>query len=218
MSNQQIAGYLQEQRDNALKSFQAVSDLHPHFQTCFATLMNFDFITYRQQLRDEILRNVTHWQAQEESGEAVKLLDALLFEFNSIYEWSVDANAYGVVDWQDASVQIEGFDMGFHYDFRKKFEAVPGISLSFLQPLEDLLHPDVIIEIAEPEQNMEDILGFQHLADSYLFSGLVPVHEVLIELSQQNIFAAVGLKPAAQFLLGGHDTGMVYPLLCMPPN
>jgi hypothetical protein len=213
MGNQQIAQYLQEQCNDALAAFRAVQGVHPRFQQCFTTLQEFDFTHYRQQLRDEILQNVKYWQQVEGDIEAARPLDALLLGFNSIYEQAVDAHAYGIVDWQDATPHTEGFDMGFDYDFRKQFYSVPGISLDFLQPLEELLAPETIHELADPQQDMEDVPSFRYLADATLFSGLVPVHEVLVDLDQQQTFAQIGLKPSAQFLLGGHDTGVVYPLL-----
>ncbi|AHJ98451.1 hypothetical protein [Hymenobacter swuensis] len=213
MDNQQIAHYLQQQRDTALTSFQAVTTMHPRIRACFATLQAFDFAAYRQQLHGEILRNLAQWQILAKPEEALQPLDALLFEFNSIYEYAEQADAYGIVDWQDAAPHIEGFDMGYKHDFRKGFEAVPGMSLSFLKPLEVLLDPGTIDELVDDEQDMEEVPGFQPLADAYLFSGLAVVHDVLAELNQQNHFAGIGLKPAAQILLGGHDTGIVYPLL-----
>lgn len=211
MNNQHIANFLHERRDKAVEAFQAAPSVHPRFQETFSALLSFDFAAYRQQLHDEILQNVALWQ-NANTTEA-KPLDALLFEFNSIYEWAVEARAYGIVDWQKPEPRASGFDMGYDYGFQGDFEAVPGISLSFLQPLEDLLAPETIHELAEPEQDMEEISGFQPLADAYLFSGLVVVHETLVALNQRSIFAKIGLKPDGLFLLGGHDTGLVYPIL-----
>jgi hypothetical protein len=157
------------------------------------------------------LQNAVFWQ--EDNRNEINPLDAILFEFNSIYEQAVEAPAYGIVNWQEPELKVSGFDMGYNLDFREGFEAVPGISLSFLQPLEDLLNPETIDELAEPEQDMEEISGFQSLSNAYLLSGLVVVHEALAELNQRSIFAKAGLKPNGLFLLGGHDTGLVYPIL-----
>jgi hypothetical protein len=211
MNNQHIANFLRQRRDEAVKAFQAAPNVHPRFQETFATIVSFDFAAYRQQLHDEILQNVVCWQG--DNTTEVKPLDAVLFEFNSIYEWAVEARAYGIIDWQKPGFQVSDFDMGYSYDFRSDFEAVLGISLSFLQPLEDLLNPETIHELAEPEQDMEEIPGFQPLADAFLFSGLVVVHETLVELNQRSVFTKVGLEPDGLFLLGGHDTGLVYPIL-----
>ncbi|MGI4862773.1 MAG: hypothetical protein ACRYFZ_02550 [Janthinobacterium lividum] len=211
MDNQRIAIFLTERRDKAVKAFQTVPNVHPRFQEAFVVLMGFDFAAYRQQLHNEVLQNVALWQ-KDNTAEA-KPLDALLFEFNSIYEYAVEARAYGIIDWQEPEPQVSGFDMGYDFDFQAGIEAVPGISLSFLQPLEELLNPETIDELAEPGQDMEGIAGFQSLADAYLFSGLVVVHAVLAELNQRAAFAEIGLKPTGLFLLGGHDTGLVYPIL-----
>ena len=211
MTNKEIFSFLCEQRDKAIEAFQTTADVHPRFQEALATLVAFDFAVYRQQLRQEIIQHVAFWRANNPG--AAELVDAVLFEFNSIYEGATEAAAYGIVDWQKPAFEAGGFDMGFDYNFRKGFEAVPGITLSFLQPLEDLLNPATIDELAEPEQEMEEVAGFQSLANAYLFSGLLPIHQVLVDLNQQAIFAEVTLKPDGLFLLGGHDTGVVYPLL-----
>ncbi|MBJ6142196.1 hypothetical protein [Hymenobacter sp. BT559] len=216
MNNQHIANFLRQRRDEAVKAFQAAPNVHPRFQEAFASLLGFDFVAYRQQLHDEILQNVVLWQG--DTNTEAKPLDAVLFEFNSIYEWAVEARAYGIVDWQKPEPQVSGFDMGYNLDFRSDFEAIPGLSLSFLQPLEDLLNPETIDELAEPEQDMEEVLGFQPLADAFLFSGLIVVHETLVELNRHSAFAKIGLELNGLFLLGGHDTGLVYPILSTSAN
>lgn len=213
MSNQDIERYLREQRENALTSFQAVSDTHSPLRPCFALLSEFDFVAYRQQLRTEILHNVIHWRVPENTKGPINQLDAILFEFNKVYDQAVEANAYGITNWEDKGPHVEGFDMGFSYDFRENFDPVPGISLPFLQPLEDLLSPGTIEEMAELEEGREDNPELKQLIHAYLFSGLVSIHDVLAELDKHNTFAKVGFRPGAQFLLGEHDTGTVYPLL-----
>ncbi len=210
MNNQAIAEFLSEQRDKAIRDFQTISNAHPRFQETFVILVNFDFVAYHQQLHSEILQNLIFWQS-EGTAEA-KPLDAILFEFNSIYEHAVEARAYGIIDWQEPELRVAGFDMGYNYSFQDGFEAVPGTSLSFLQPVEDLLSPETIDEFVEPEQDMEEIPGFQLLVNAFLFSGLVVVHNVLVELDQLSAFAKIELKPKGLFLLGGHDTGLVYPI------
>jgi hypothetical protein len=216
MTNQHIASFLRQRRDEAVRDFLATPSVHPRFRETFASLLGFDFVAYRQQIHDEILQNVALWQ-RDTTTEA-KPLDAVLFEFNGIYEWAVEAQAYGIVDWQKPELRVSGFDMGYDLDFRSDFEAVPGISLSFLQPLEDLLNPETIDELAAPKQDMEEVPGFQSLADAFLCSGLVVVHEALVELNRQAVFAGVDLAPGGLFLLGGHDTGLVYPILSISAN
>jgi hypothetical protein len=213
MNNQHIESYLIEQRDNALASFQAASTVHSPLWSCFEMLTAFDFAAYRQQLRAEILHNVIQWQAPESVEGTEQFLDAVLFEFNKIYDQAVEANAYGIVDWENVGPHVEGFDMGFSYDFRDNFENVPGISLSFLRPLEDLLAPDTIEEMAEIEEGREENPELKSLIDAYLFSGLVSIHNVLVELNKHHAFDRMGLTSSAQFLVGEHDTGVVYPLL-----
>lgn len=211
MNNQNIAEFLSEQRDRAIGDFQTTPNAHPRFQETFAVLAGFDFVAYHQQLRSEILQNVVFWQ----KGGAVEAnpLDAVLFEFNSIYECAVEARAYGIIDWQEPEMQVTGFEMGYNYSFLDEFEAVPGISLSFLQPIEDLLSPETIDGFIEPGQDMEEVPGFRSLVNAFLFSGLVAVHNVLAELDQRSTFAQLELKSKGLFLLGGHDTGLVYPIL-----
>ncbi len=213
MNNQLIGISLHERRDEAIAAFQLASNVHPRLQEAFAALANFDFTAYSQQLHSELVQNSHLWHEKPVSSD--NSIDAILFEFNSIYEDAVDARAYGVIDWQKPVLHVAGFDMGYDFDFRKGFDAVPGISLHFLQPLEDLLNPDAIDELVEPDRDMEDVPGFQSLVNSFLFSGLSVIHRVLVESNLRTLFTKAGLKPDGLVVLGGHDTGLVYPLFSM---
>ena len=212
MKNDQIRAYLINRRNSYQAEFESIVSREALFEAIYAELEAFDFQVYASQVEKQIQRNLREWWVNPKKGiRKEEGLFAILFEYDYFYAKGVEAQAYGIGEWEDYQVQTEEFDMGWEYDFTTEFYALPGISMNFFDPLEKLDHPNL------PEQYREggihNVTGFYELVQLFKFNGMIAIHEVLRKMDSNEEFEAVNYKDNFMFIIDEHDSGEVFPLL-----
>ena len=210
LNNQSIKSYFIKLEKNYTSKINSFSNLDNLTLDLFQDLKDFDFQTYKANLKIEINENLNEWWVNPEKG-IIKSeeLFAILLEFGDFFMNQVQAESYGIGVWKDYKVQTEKFDMGFDYDFTTEFYASPGITLDFFNPLSKLDYKN----LPEEYKDIDGILGMYELIELYKIKGFLAIHEVLVEMDSENLFEKLNYKNNFMFLIDEHDSGEVYPLL-----
>lgn len=210
--NDKISNYLKAQLDSYKSKLKVLPNLAPVLSDLFQKLEQFDFEIYKKTAEKEIEHNLTEWWANPSKWvNPDEIIYSILFEYDlSYFAKDVEALAYGIVSWENFRLHTKGFDMGYNYDFAAGFEAVPGITLNFLDNLEklDRLNLSEDIDIDE----LFDTEGYQELLKTYIFSGLVALNEVFCSLDKKDILKKIKSKKGFMFIIGEHDMGEVFPI------
>ena len=155
---------------------------------------------------------MSEWWTNSDKGIVEKeLVQAILFEYDFYIEENCEALSYGICEWKNFEPHTKALDMGYSYDFTSEFEAMPGITLSFFDDLAPLDKTDF-----GPKYQFSGYLelpGIDNLLKSYIFSGLLAIHEAFTELDESKLFENINYEKGFMFVIGEHDTGEVYPLL-----
>jgi predicted DNA-binding WGR domain protein len=210
--NDKISSYLKAQLDSYKSKLKATTNLKPIFSEILKKLEEFDFENYKIDAENEIKTNLVEWWTNPLKGiNPDEVVYSILFEYDYYLAKNVEANSYGIVEWEDFKLHTKGFDMGFNYDFAEGFEANPGITLSFFNNLDlfssqDNLPKDIDID------ELYYMEGYQELLKTYLFSGLVALNEVFKILNNKGVFNTIKSKKGFMFMIGEHDMGEVFPI------
>ena len=213
MRNKLIEENLRAQKESFLQSFKQLKGVNSLFIELFEDLQKFDFSSFKKQLAEEIRINLNEWWVNTDKGIIKEeKLYAVLFEYDyDIFQSEIEALSYGIGSWDDFETHTEDFDMGFNYDFSTEFEAAPGLTLKYYNPLEKLAEENLPDDLKT--QDLFDQDGYHELINSYTFSGLVAIHEVFVELEKSGELNKLNRLDGFMILIGEHDSGEVYPVL-----
>ncbi|WP_298894732.1 hypothetical protein [uncultured Psychroserpens sp.] len=213
MSNSKIIATLFSLRNEYDTNFNAIPNLDKLLYRLYQELKSYDFETYKKHLEVEIEKNLNEWWINPEKGIIRdEELFAILFEFDGYFLMEgVDAAAYGIGTWKDYKVQTEEFDMGYDYDFATKFDALPGITMSFMDSLAIL--DDEKLPSEYKDVDIDELDGLIELFELYKFEGFIAIHETLMKMDFEQKFEGLNYKNNFMFIIDEHDSGEVYPLL-----
>lgn len=196
LTNKEIKEQLNIELDRAISEFKKL-DKNENLTLGFENLLNFNFDSYKESLKKEIKTKIkSYWTNIENGINPEEKLDAILFEHYVPDSINLEANAYGIIDWEDKKVENIDVDMGFGYDFAEEFEQIEGITLNFFNPYVDSYEIDETCE----------------LAHCYRLKGIIAIHETFYELHQEKEFDCINKNDDFYFLVGEHDS-FCYPVL-----
>jgi hypothetical protein len=204
--NQSIQDFLINQIQEHQNSFITTDGVPNLFKELYDKWQNFDLITYQENILKEIKINCTEWWTNEKQGiDLSEQLDAILFEHDwDINKTEIEANAYGIIEWQDTNSYSEYFDMGYNYDFANEFEAHPGITPYLFDELA-CLDPAIIID-EMLNKDMEEYNGYSDLRKLYILTSYLTVHRALREFVTTPEFKKINVKDHFLFIIQEHDT------------
>lgn len=210
--NLSIHQFLSDKIKRHHHSFTNATDVPVIFNNLFDKLQSFNFHQYEERILGELRTNCIEWWTNEKQGiDPSEPLDAVLFEHDwDIHKTEIEANAYGIIDWQEANSYSESFDMGFNYDFAKEFYASPGITLYLfdeLACLDSAVIPDDMLEKA-----IEDYNGYHDLRELYILNSYMTVHRALKRFVTTPEFSKLNFKEHLLFIIEEHDTVNSYPV------
>lgn len=190
LTNEEIKEQLNIELDRAILEFKELNKTG-NLTSGFESFLNFNFDSYKENLKSEIKTNLkSYWTNVDNGINPDEKLDAILFEHYIPDSIDLEANAYGIIDWEEKNIEYVEVDMGFGYDFAEEFEQIEGITLSFFDPYV------ASCEIDETEE----------LSNCYRLKGMITIHEVFYELHQENTFDCLNKKEEFYILVGEHDS------------
>jgi hypothetical protein len=204
--NQLIHDFLTSKIAEHQHSFTNAVDVPILFKNLYEKLRNFDFNQYQENILREIKVNCLEWWTNEKHGiDLSEPLDAILFEHDwYIHQTQIEANAYGIIEWQDAGSHTEYFYMGCDYDFAQEFEAHPGITPYLFDELA-CLDPTVIGEDML-DKDIEEYNGYHDLRKMYMLTSYMAVHKAIKEFVTTPEFKKINTKDHFLFIIQEHDT------------
>ncbi len=214
-SNDKISNYLTVQFDSYYNKLKANSDLNPIFSMLLKKLENYNFEEYVKNLEIEIALNLNKfWINPDIRKNGGEMLDSIYFEFGNEFLKGMEADAYGIIDWEDLRMHTKSFSLGYSYNFASDFEAVPGITLNFFDALEIFENWDSMEETNSYDDYYE-IEGFDDLKKTYLFKGLIILNDTFKKLNDIGLFKNIVHKKGFMFIIGEHDMGEVFPIFAL---
>ncbi|UGS22586.1 hypothetical protein [Flavobacterium channae] len=190
LTNKEIKEQLNIELDRAISEFKELNKTG-NLISGFENFLNFNFDSYKENLKKEIKTNLkSYWTNVDNGINQDEKLDAILFEHYIPDTIDLEANAYGIIDWEEKNVEYVEVDMGFGYDFAEEFEQIEGITLSFFDPY---------VASFEIDETGE-------LSNCYRLKGMIAIHEVFYELHKENAFDCLNKKEDFYILVGEHDS------------
>lgn len=197
--NQLILENLKKHRDKHFAVFENYPFKNELLIKTYDKLKLANFYEFKKNLKEEISKNLEETWIPLSGSQC---LDAILFEYDWILNLNEEAKAYGIIEWTDFQIYTDDFSMSNKYDFIDGFECVPGLTLSFAKPIQELKE-------GEHYRYYDDI---EELAYAYCYCGYIAIQEVFFELEKNRAFSNLNRKDNFMFLIGMHDIGQT-PLL-----
>lgn len=196
--NQAIQTYLTSRREEALSAIRH----NPLTKAVCAQLEATDLTAVTRQFAQEIGATATKWWP---TLDADKPIDAILFEYDYLYEPNPMADLYGCrfTDPADLHVQAESYFIGWDYDM--PLEALPGITLSLLNPL-------YLLQNSGNTELFENTKLVAELRNAYLFTAFLALHHAVAELVQTDVYEHMPRRRPFHFLIQEHDMAETYPI------
>ena len=196
LSNKDIKQQLNNEFNKAISVFKE-SNVNPTLNIGLEKLLDFNFDSFKENLKEEIKTNLkSYWTNPENGINSEQKLDALLFEHYTPDSINLEAIGYGIINWEEKDDENIDIDMGWDFDFAEGLEQVKGLTLNFFNPY---------IESWELDENCV-------LAHCYRLKGIISIHEAFYELYQKNEFDCINKNEEFYFLVGEHDS-FCFPVL-----
>lgn len=210
--NLKIGQYLKAQYNSYKAKFLGLKNVHSAFSDLYESLEKFDIVAYKAKVAHEIEVHLKDWWINPGKGiKPDEVVYSILFEYDSFWQKDVQADAYGIVAWENFKLHTKSFYID-DYDFAEGFYAMPGITLNFFDELEKLSWQH------NPDSTLSEEIGFEEIQKVYVFYGFVILNEVFYELGQKGIFKTINAKKGFMFMIGEHDMGDIFPIYTVVAN
>jgi len=166
LSNDNIKVQLISELEKAISEFHLSSNTEK-LMPGLNELMDYDFKTYKSNLKEEIEENLKSiWTNPENGINKEQKLDAILFEHYIPDTKDLEAFSYGIIDWEEKEINGVSVDMGWDFDFTDGLEQDKGVTLLYFNPY--VANTDA--------QALDDY----ELAECYKLKGLISIHEAFV--------------------------------------
>lgn len=187
--NQAIYQYLTSRRDQVLSAFQSTNTVVNSVRDELNLISPHDV---KLQFDQELTMNCEKYWL-----EAIEPIDGIVFEYDYIYRPNEEAVAYGIIfNGQNSfKLQAEPYSFGYDYGFAALFEAVPGITLTVINPLCKL-------------ENLPDIYSSESIAavkEAYVLTASIALHLALADFVQGSTFERLVRHSPTHFFFQEHD-------------
>jgi hypothetical protein len=215
MRNIKITQSLITKKEISFKNLNQTQQLNPLFKELFESIQEYDFESYKNNLKDEIQNNLEIWWTNPKNGiNLTEKLSAIMFEFtNYFYEKNPEAESYGLKSFKNHHLHTDNFILS-EIDDSSNFCAMGGLTLPFLnQFIEKLFLNELPTELKKEDR--EEIKGYKDLLDFYLYSGFEIINKAFLELNQQELFNKINKQDKFLFIIQSHDSEYSIPLLAI---
>jgi len=198
-SNEEIGNQLKHELEIAVSEYKS-SGKFKQTENVFDELMSYNFSRYKRRLRKDILTNVKkNWTNPKRGINPDQKLDAILFEHDFPQVKNQETELYGIIDWEQKTIESVKVEMGNSYDFADGLEQIPGIKTQFFNPfVKNRLGKSYY-------ENGILITDDKELAKCFQLIGILAIHKVFSELNNENTFDRINKNNGFHFLFGEHD-------------
>lgn len=196
-TNTKIRDYLSSRRT---LSIQRLQQSDGHYQETLNTLLALDLAHCQAQNEAELMASCTEWWLLVEEP-----VDGILFEYDYYAGGTADAAAYGIPFGDFRADQVDPYGFGWHYDFAKGFEALPGARLHSLERLPE--SPSWSEQTYLADEKRYDLLTNAHKLTAFLV-----LHDALACFTRTDEFGRLKRRSPFCFVIQEHDNGDTYPL------
>ncbi len=199
LSNEEIGNQLKNELEIAISEYKS-SDKFKETENVFNALMSYNFCRYKRNLKREISKKVKkNWINPKKGINPEEKLDAILFEYDFPQVKNQEAELYGIINWGKKITESIKVEMGYSYDFASGLEQVHGIKIHFFNPfVKNKLGKSYY-------ENGMLITDDKELVKCFQLKGALSIHQVFLELNNENTFDIINKNKGFHFLFGEHD-------------